>query len=87
MVMMTSTPPAYYWNAGTMDIIQEVLKWRFEDDLQAYFTIDAGANVHIICEEIDGVEVEKRLKANTFVKWTIVNRPYNGTTISNNHIF
>jgi hypothetical protein len=40
MVMMTSNPPAYYWNAGTMDIIQSVLKWREEERLQAYFTIE-----------------------------------------------
>ena len=86
-VMMTSTPPAFYWNSGPMDLIQEVMRWREEEHLQIYFTIDAGPNVHIICMSKDMKEVEKRLKQNSYVKWTIVNRPCKGTSLSNNHLF
>jgi diphosphomevalonate decarboxylase len=87
LVMMTSNPPAFYWNAGTMDIIQDVRKWREEEGLQAYFTIDAGANVHIICEEKDLEKVEKHIKENRYVKWTIINKPCDGTVTSSDHLF
>ena len=48
-VMMSSQPPLYYWNATTMAIIQATQQWRGEG-LEVYFTIDAGPNVHLICE-------------------------------------
>lgn len=48
-VMMSSHPPLYYWNAATMALIQATQAWRAEG-LPVYFTIDAGPNVHLICE-------------------------------------
>jgi diphosphomevalonate decarboxylase len=48
-VMMSSHPPLYYWNAATMTLIQATQVWRAEG-LPVYFTIDAGPNVHLICE-------------------------------------
>jgi diphosphomevalonate decarboxylase len=48
-VMMSSHPPLYYWNAATMSLIQASQQWRAEG-LEVYFTIDAGPNVHLICE-------------------------------------
>lgn len=66
-VMMSSTPRLFYWTPQTLHLIKTCLEWR-EKGLQAYFTIDAGPNVHFICEaeeeaqlcaalrELDGVE-------------------------------
>ncbi|RME50195.1 MAG: diphosphomevalonate decarboxylase [Caldilineae bacterium] len=48
-VMMTSHPPLYYWTPATLEIIHAVQRWR-ADGLPVYFTIDAGPNVHLICE-------------------------------------
>ncbi len=48
-VMMSSRPPLYYWNSATMTVIQATHEWR-NQGLQVYFTIDAGPNVHLICE-------------------------------------
>ncbi len=48
-VMMSSRPPLFYWNGATMEIIQATQRWRAEG-LPVYFTIDAGPNVHLICE-------------------------------------
>jgi diphosphomevalonate decarboxylase len=59
-VMMTSHPPLYYWDATTMALIQAVLQWRAEG-IPVYFTIDAGPNVHFICEAEHAESV--RLKA------------------------
>ncbi len=60
-VMMSSRPPLYYWNTATMDIIQATQRWRAEG-LPAYFTIDAGPNVHLICEaqHVETVKAEAR---------------------------
>ncbi len=55
-VMMSSHPPIYYWDATTMMIIQAVQQWRREG-LPVYFTIDAGPNVHLICEAKDAETV------------------------------
>jgi diphosphomevalonate decarboxylase len=69
---MTSQPPSFYWNAGTMEIIQAVRQWR-EEGLESYFTIDAGPNVHVICAEADRAAVEQRLQSLQHVKFTIAN--------------
>lgn len=87
IVMMTSKPPAYYWEPGTIAVMKEVIKWREQDGLQAYFTMDAGANVHVICEKKDAKKVEKKLKAIPFVKSTIYNEPCEGTHEINTHLF
>jgi diphosphomevalonate decarboxylase len=87
LVMMSSKPPAYYWEPGTIAVMKKVIEWRENDDLQAYFTMDAGANVHVICEKKDASEVEKRLKTIDFVQTTIYNEPGEGTHESDTHLF
>jgi diphosphomevalonate decarboxylase len=47
-VMMTSTPPLLYWQPATLGVMQKVLTWRAEG-LAVCYTIDAGANVHVLC--------------------------------------
>lgn len=47
-VMMTSHPPLFYWTEGTIRAINAVHDLR-RSGAQAYFTIDAGPNVHILC--------------------------------------
>lgn len=86
-IMMTSVPPAYYWGPGSMRIMLDLMKWREEDDLQAYFTFDAGPNAHVICEKKDAQEVQKRLEENEFVQWTIYNEPCKGARLINDHLF
>jgi len=46
-VIMTSTPPLFYWQPATIAIIEAVTRWR-QDGLPVFYTIDAGPNVHII---------------------------------------
>ena len=59
-VMMTSNPPLMYWQAGTVGIFHEVRSWR-ASGLPAAYTVDAGANVHVICLRDHAKEIEKRL--------------------------
>ncbi len=86
-VMMTSRPPLYYWSPGTVEVINNVLKWREEDNIQAYFSIDAGANVHVICEYKDAEEVNDRLKKLSLVQATIINKPAPGVHQIEDHLF
>ncbi len=60
-VMMTSTPPLMYWQAATVGIFQEVRAWR-ANGLPVGYTVDAGANVHVLCLSEYSKEVEKRLR-------------------------
>ena len=87
VVMMTSKPPAYYWEPGTIAVMRAVMNWREANKIQPYFSIDAGANVHVICEKKDAKKIEKRLKAIPFVKSTIYNEPCAGTHEIKRHLF
>jgi diphosphomevalonate decarboxylase len=74
-VMMTSTPSLLYWQPDTVAIIQAVRQWRAHEGLQAYFTIDAGPNVHVICEAAAVGVVQARLATLPGVQQIIVSRP------------
>lgn len=60
-VMMTSTPPLMYWQPATLGIFHEVRVWR-ATGLPVGYTVDAGANVHVICLTEYVEEVGKRLR-------------------------
>jgi len=60
-VMMTSTPPLMYWQSATVEIFHQVRGWR-ASGLPVGYTVDAGANVHVICLAEYAKEVEKRLR-------------------------
>lgn len=76
-IMMTSRPSVLYWTPATVRVLQALRVWR-EEGLMAYATMDAGANVHVICQEADVKELEKRLKSLEGVKKTILGRPVRG---------
>ena len=48
-VMMTSTPALYYWKPETLALLQLIREARMQG-LHACTTVDAGPNVHVICE-------------------------------------
>lgn len=73
-VMMTSTPPLFYWEPITLAIIKSVRRWRSEG-LEVGYTIDAGPNVHCVCRSVSAAEVERRLRENLDVKTILVARP------------
>ncbi|MBK8782626.1 MAG: diphosphomevalonate decarboxylase [Anaerolineales bacterium] len=60
-VMMTSNPPLMYWQSATVEIFHQVREWR-ASGLPVGYTVDAGANVHVICLGDSAKEVEKRLR-------------------------
>lgn len=86
MIAMTSVPPIYYWNPTTMRIILAVTTWRSQG-LECYFTIDAGANVHVIAQADDAEVVEKRLQALEGVQSVINSRVGDGAQLIKAHLF
>lgn len=48
-VMMTSKPPLMYWRPATIAVMQSIIEWR-KNGFAVCYTIDAGANVHVLCE-------------------------------------
>ena len=83
-VMMTSRPPLFYWTPTTLEIIHAVRQWR-EDGLPVYFTIDAGPNVHLICESGNADAVEALAQVLPGVQKTRRSGVGNGTTIKNSN--
>ena len=70
-VMMTSNPPLMYWQSSTVEIFHQVREWRAVG-LPVGYTVDAGANVHVICLGEYKAEVEKRLREIPGVKNVLV---------------
>ena len=60
-VMMTSNPRLLYWEPTTLAVMEQVKAWRAEGLLAAY-TIDAGPNVHVICDASHQALVKERIE-------------------------
>ncbi|MDP4011207.1 MAG: diphosphomevalonate decarboxylase [Candidatus Roizmanbacteria bacterium] len=86
-VMMTQSPPAFYWNPGSISIIKQIRELREQEHMLAYTTFDAGANAHIICQKEDASPIEAFILKNPFVKSTIYNEPAPGAHEVSNHLF
>jgi diphosphomevalonate decarboxylase len=80
VIAMTSRPPIIYWLPETLAVMQAVRDWRAEG-LLAYFTLDAGANVHVICLADDAPAVEQRLTALPAVIQVIACQPGDGVRL------
>jgi diphosphomevalonate decarboxylase len=85
-VALTSRPSVLYWSPATVRIMQAVREWR-DNGLVSYFTIDAGANVHVLCQSADAYTLETELRDLPGVLDVIPNRPGPGSQLSDNHLF
>ncbi len=87
VVMMTSSPPLFYWSPETIALIKALHEWRESGEVQAYFTIDAGPNVHLICEEREKDKLLELLQGLPFLKRTFINFPSEGAKLVKEHLF
>ncbi len=60
-VMMTSNPPLFYWEPASLLVMKLIPQWR-QSGLAVCYTLDAGPNVHVICEASAAAEAQKRLE-------------------------
>ncbi len=76
-VAMTSEPPILYWQPGTLEVFRAVGELR-GNGTAAYVTMDAGANVHVICEGATEEAVSRRLAALPAVRGVLRDRAGEG---------
>jgi len=72
-VMMTSTPALHYWKSASLGVMTAVRQWRM-DGIPACYTVDAGANVHVLGPESEAQIIEKRLREISGVEDVLVAR-------------
>jgi len=78
--MLSADPPFLYWQKGTIAVIREVESLR-ESGIPAYFTIDAGANVAVLCEPSHAAQIKEKLLRLREVQNVIVSGPGPGVTL------
>ena len=49
-VMMTSTPPAFYLEPESLNFLSWLIETRLKTGIKVFYTIDAGPNIHLICD-------------------------------------
>lgn len=77
--MLGTKPPIIYWASGTMDVIHRIHALRNEG-IPAYFTIDAGPNVKVLCLPEKEDEVKQSLLELRSVQSIISCHPGEGVT-------
>jgi diphosphomevalonate decarboxylase len=73
-VMMTSSPPLFYWQPASLHLMKEIADWR-QHGLPACYTLDAGPNVHVLCLEEVFEQVKQKLEDFPEVCEVLVSRP------------
>ncbi|HEX7542706.1 MAG TPA: diphosphomevalonate decarboxylase [Patescibacteria group bacterium] len=81
-VMMTQNPPLYYWSGKTIEIIEKTVELR-KQGVEIYYTVDAGENVHIICQKKDEKKAFRYFQKQPEVLEIIKNYPAIGARIIN----
>lgn len=84
-IMLTSTPSLIYLHPETLIFMKEVVKWR-KEGLEAYFSLNTGQTLHILCQSNDLAAVKRKL-APFNIKQIIINRPTEGAKIIKDHLF
>jgi diphosphomevalonate decarboxylase len=57
-LMQTSTPPALYFDQKTSHFIEQFVKFRDETNCKAFWTLDAGPNVHLLFLKSEFAQIE-----------------------------
>ncbi len=85
-VAMTSEPAIFYWRPATLAVLEAVRAMR-RDGVAAYSTMDAGANVHVICEPESEERVAERLRRLDLELSLIHDRVGSGPVVEDRHLF
>lgn len=79
-VSMTSNPPVFYWLPATIEVMQSVINWR-QAGLPVAYTIDAGPNVHVICDASSFTRVHDKLTSQPGIQRVLCSKVGNGTNL------
>jgi len=86
LVAMSSRPPIFYWAPGTVAVLRTVRELR-QEGLAAWATMDAGANVHVICDADSEEDVAERLEGLSAVGFVIQDSVGSGPETDTEHLF
>ncbi len=79
-VAILSQPPLYYLNGRTFEVIERILNLR-QFGIEGYFTMDAGPNVHVVCEARDKKRLREELLGIEGVEEIIENKVAKGARV------
>lgn len=86
LIAMSSRPPVFYWAPGTVAVLRTVRELR-QEGLAAWATMDAGANVHVICDAASEEDVAERLESLPAVGFVIQDCAGKGPEKDGEHLF
>lgn len=86
LIAMSSRPPIFYWRPATLAVLEAIRRAR-QQGLSAWATMDAGANVHTICERSAAKDVAQLLRAVAGVEEVIEDHVGNGPVSAPAHLF
>lgn len=69
--MLAAKPSVQYLNSGSFEVMQKVNELRAEG-LLAYYTMDAGPNVKILCYKEDAPKIQSKISELKVVKNSVV---------------
>ncbi len=79
-VMMTSNPSLMYWTAETIKVIEQVKHLRSKG-VECYFTLDAGANVHVLSLAAEVEKIRTFFNNLAYVRQVIDAQPADGARL------
>ncbi len=79
-IAMTGEPSILYFGPGTIEVLHAVRRWR-DEGLPCYFTLDAGPNVHVLCESGHAGDVLECLQNLSAVEEVLSNRAARGAEL------
>lgn len=86
LIAMSSSPPIFYWSPGSVAVLRAVRELR-QEGLEAWATMDAGANVHVICDPDSEDDVVERLEDLPAVGFVIRDGVGDGPESERQHLF
>jgi diphosphomevalonate decarboxylase len=70
-VAWASRPPLRYLKGESFMVLDQIKKWRKQEGLRAWATMDAGPHIKVFCASSDAEMVEHKLKSLPFVLKTL----------------
>lgn len=86
LIAMSSRPPVFYWLPGTLAVLERVRELR-ESGIDVCSTMDAGANVHLICTPVAEDRVVAALRELPQIQDVIRDGVGEGPRIETEHLF
>lgn len=78
---LASVPAVIYWNGATLETLSAVRRWREDEHLPVFFTIDAGPHVKVFTTAGHEAAVEARLRSLPGVRGVLHAAPADGARI------